>query len=603
MSEEKKSASIVKEIKDLYYFLTEEEPTPDDEIEARKVLIEKLEELKQTQDYQDQISFIEEILQKLAKWDTLDHWFIETSIPQDIKKLLEVEEDRSSSKASIQTDEEKNKAQEEEMGDGEMSVEQTDSSTSPPDISDIISKVTEEFKGQISSLEEKINNLQQQLVKKDAKLSELEQKPQKESIEVEKELTSSPKRESEQKPKPQSKLKSRLPPLKVEIPKFEIPDKEQEKNKEEEPTKIKQVDSKKKIKKITVEDLKRDLFDHALQTDEMASEESLSLEGGKPPEKPSLESLDIESSLEIEDASAVESEKSDDIITQMKDILKEEISTKRAEIEIDDQELSEIPMKDTKAPDQSKTPSASSEQEFIEPIPPPPPEKSKEITEPSPEEKESDKINTSQSNEEVESKQTAKTESKEIPSDTTKMKPSISIITEETISKNAQTEQVKKAKSMEPFAQVEVQESTPKDARSSASELYNVFSSITQKDEIDHKDRKDVKLKSMKKSKSSSSTINEESTAESLVEENYIEEISQINVEELPRDKDLLYQELIALEGKRYSLEKTVNKLENRYEKGSIDELEFKNQVQKLQGGLKKITSRISELRGIIKSI
>jgi len=40
MSEEEKFKSIIQEIKDIYLFLTQGEPNPDDEIEARVNLIE-----------------------------------------------------------------------------------------------------------------------------------------------------------------------------------------------------------------------------------------------------------------------------------------------------------------------------------------------------------------------------------------------------------------------------------------------------------------------------------------------------------------------------------------------------------------------------------
>ncbi len=41
MSEDERFKSVVQEIKEIFLFLTDQEPTPDDEIDARDKLIEK----------------------------------------------------------------------------------------------------------------------------------------------------------------------------------------------------------------------------------------------------------------------------------------------------------------------------------------------------------------------------------------------------------------------------------------------------------------------------------------------------------------------------------------------------------------------------------
>ena len=74
-------------------------------------------------------------------------------------------------------------------------------------------------------------------------------------------------------------------------------------------------------------------------------------------------------------------------------------------------------------------------------------------------------------------------------------------------------------------------------------------------------------------------------------------------IEELPKDKDSLYQELIALEGKRYSLEKTFKQLERNYNDGSISEIEYKNRSDNLKNQQNEITSRINSIRRIIASM
>ena len=80
-------------------------------------------------------------------------------------------------------------------------------------------------------------------------------------------------------------------------------------------------------------------------------------------------------------------------------------------------------------------------------------------------------------------------------------------------------------------------------------------------------------------------------------------ESETISEEELPTDKDSLYQELIALEGKRYSLEKTFKELERGYTAGSIDDFEYKKQSDDLRQKLNGITSKINKIRRVIASL
>ena len=46
MNEEEKFESVIQEIKEIYLFLTQQEPTPDDEIEAREKLLSKIQSLR-----------------------------------------------------------------------------------------------------------------------------------------------------------------------------------------------------------------------------------------------------------------------------------------------------------------------------------------------------------------------------------------------------------------------------------------------------------------------------------------------------------------------------------------------------------------------------
>ena len=71
----------------------------------------------------------------------------------------------------------------------------------------------------------------------------------------------------------------------------------------------------------------------------------------------------------------------------------------------------------------------------------------------------------------------------------------------------------------------------------------------------------------------------------------------------MPTDKDSLYQELIALEGRRYALEKGYKELSNNYNSGMIDDYEYKNQSEGLRSNLDEISSRIAKIRRLISSL
>ncbi len=90
MTDQGSYTSAFQEIKDLFYFLTEGKPTPDDEIEAKDKLINQFNRLKNASTYSEEIDFIGTILKKLEEWDTLDLWFSETSLPDDILKILNI---------------------------------------------------------------------------------------------------------------------------------------------------------------------------------------------------------------------------------------------------------------------------------------------------------------------------------------------------------------------------------------------------------------------------------------------------------------------------------------------------------------------------------
>ena len=81
------------------------------------------------------------------------------------------------------------------------------------------------------------------------------------------------------------------------------------------------------------------------------------------------------------------------------------------------------------------------------------------------------------------------------------------------------------------------------------------------------------------------------------------DELKPFLIEELPTDKDSLYQELIALEGKRYSIEKDYKELEKKFNTGSINEADLKEQKNELKIKLDEITSRINKIRRVLSSM
>jgi len=524
MSEEDNTESIVNEIKDLYVFLTEEEPTPDDEIEAKEIFIKKLKELKGSDEFKHHISAIDNILKKLDEWDTLDHWFIETSLPQDLKELLKIKKSKIESEELQKTIKEKMISETGKAEKEKKVKEKPKAIASDVNISEIISQVTAEFKGKITDLEKKINTLHQQLEKKDEKITELKKDESTEKI--------------------KKKKKSRLPPLKIELPQIKKPpisDSEDKKPKKESKEKTPELEKEPKIEK---EQLTQKIEENIQEKEKEITSEKLK-----------------ESEKEKEIKEEAEVKKSESIIEDKKEKKLEKPFVKSLSIKASEPSKEEKSTTKTPSPTQKEKKSPS--QPKIDIIP-----------------------------EEMEEKESIKPP--------TEQKPSISIISEESINSEKDFED------KESFAKVKIKEVEAKDKKASASELYNVFSSITQKNSAQKKHTKS-KSKSKSVEKSSNSEPKKELIEENIndfeLEESFEEETFQPSIEELPRDKDLLYQELIALEGKRYSLEKTVNKLESRYEKGTIDESAFRNQVEKLQITLRKITNRIGELRSVIKSI
>ena len=146
MSEEEKFGTIIQEIKEIFLALTQGEPSPDDEIEARAALIEKIQNLKEVDafPFEAKMPLFEDTLAKLENWDTLDLWFTESELPEEIKKIINITE-------QLLVVEEKEEAKEEFRKQAQSDLESVNI-----DIDAIVDQVSVKFKGEIDDLKQKI---------------------------------------------------------------------------------------------------------------------------------------------------------------------------------------------------------------------------------------------------------------------------------------------------------------------------------------------------------------------------------------------------------------------------------------------------------------
>ena len=460
--------STLQEIKGIYTFLTEDKPTPDDEIEAKDKLINQFSRLKNSSTYPEEINFIDRILQKLDEWDTLDLWFSETSLPDDIMNILNIPK-------SAETH------QEEELAEIENAPIGQTNGDSEIDLTDIFNKVSEQFKGEIESLKGTIDNLKKELDKKDDPVQLPARKREVHKIT----------------PNPHAKL---APPV-IKIP---------------------------AIKKLV-----------------------------KPP-KTNLQSISTTPTTpEIEHQEAIKEH-----LTPIP------IEPEEIPLPVDDHDLTPIPKK-----------SPSIETVVIE--------------------------------ESIKEDKPLKTEKRKITSIIPE-KPKEASTSESPESKPFLIEKPK-------ISAVKIEEIESESIVSSGSDLFNVFSSVGTKSKenpqeiigftekppkVEEKKKHDKKKK---KAKDKDKDIQEPAVmpfinfndSKTSVEP----ELESPNLENISEDKDTLYQELIALEGRRYSLERNFKDVEKNFNKGSISDADFKRQNNILKKQLNEITSRINNIRRIISSL
>jgi hypothetical protein len=477
--------SILEEIKKVYSFLTEGEPTPDDEIEARDLLIRLFNDLKNENSNDELLLPITNIIDGLNNWDTLELWFSETSLPNEMSIILNVPEPKSQDLDEISE---------------ESELDQVTPKEEEPeiDLTDIFNRVSEQFKGEIDNLKGKIDDLKRELEKKDETLKQITEKKKPQKI--------IPKREV------------RLAPPKIKIP---------------------------VIKKPVL----------------------------SPKPKKNTIINEPEAETEIEQISESEPEPEPEPEKKIPPVLKP-VELTPIQIEPKPNELTPIPNKP------GPTPPIVEEKELT-PIP-----KTMTITPIVIEE-----------------------ESEDIP-----------IITEKRVTtpvfreEKKETEEQKTPFSVEKpkITSVSIEEIETETIQSTSSDLFNVFSSVGKsKDSISEEVAKTNKVKTEEKQEekkvlqenshpisNATSFINFNDSKAQVEEEN-----QHRDIEELSTDKDALYQELIALEGRRYSLEKNFKDLERGYNKGSISDSEYKNKNNKLKSQLDEITTRINSIRRLISSL
>jgi hypothetical protein len=498
MSEEEKFSIIIQEIKEIYLSLTQGEPTPDDEIEARTTLIEKIQNLKEIDafPFEAKMPLFEETLTKLENWDTLELWFTESELPNEIKKIINITEE-------LPVVEEKEELKEEFMKQAQSDLESVNI-----DINEIVDQVSDKFKGEIDDLKQKIEYLKHELEVKDETLKQAAPKRVVRKITPKKDV--------------------KLPPPKIKIPTVKKPDV------------IPQV---KAPNKVEVE---------------------------KPKEKigvKSMEEVQAKLEKEIEKLSPTPPiEEKPKIYEEMQDEAKSVLSF-----------LEELEPSPRTTPIKSKIDSPKQSTSILDIL---------------------DEQDTAPIIE-VDARK-----SKKSPIVT-----KVSLVEEETKEQQASTPFIPKTPKV---TAVSIEEIETEEIKSSGKELFDVFSSVGSKpvetssttvelpslEPVPEKKKKDVKKK--KKELDAMPFVDFGSNEPEIGNQ---EQSSSISSDELPRDKDTLYQELIALEGRRYSLEKTFKEIEKSYNMGSIDDFEYKTQGEDLKKKLEDITSRINRIRRVIASM
>lgn len=634
-------SSIIEEIKDIYLYLTEGEPSPDDEIEVQKELIEKFQALKESDKVLHKRGLIEDIIKKLEGWDTLEHWFIETPLPDKMKDFLEFKKERKEEPKKESKEEEEEKIIETEESTKiseeqqvEKLKEKDEKKPAEFDISEIVAQVSEQFKGEIDTLKEKIDSLQNEIKTKEETLQKIKQHKKIKKI--------TPRKESS----------SKLPPLEIHLPQIkktqkksmedagvgpEPPEKPEETKAPEIPSSeiVSERESKLQKKQQQYKE-KLEISLKQLEAIEQEMEEKIEEEQGVKDRE------SVETQIEEEQMDEVEKPQKESSSQISEEIPSEGLeeppldSISEKEQQLEKPKIKKLQKEKLEKPEPPKTSEPisvhqQSENKDLTPIPqnkieekkkhiPPPPPKKSEIpskppTPPSQKEK-SEKPSEGPVIFESSKQETIPQKSKEESEKTTlpPKKPSISTMAiEEPVESDQKEEPKEKPTKRKGIAELEVEEVETPTEKPSKTDLFSVFSSVGKSETQEkQKSKSHESIKtfipgtSRKSDQIEKMPIEEHQqniTKTPPPEPNYTEEIESKSIEELPRDKDSLYQELIALEGKRYSIEREYKSLKNRYEKGNIGDHEFKTEDNKLKNNLNDITKKITNIRRILSSL
>jgi hypothetical protein len=525
MSEEEKFKAVIQEIKAIYLFLIQGEPTPDDEIKSRTNLIGLIQNLIQVNSNQvgANMRLFEDVLSNLEDWDTLDLWFTESELPDYIKKIINL----TDKAPDVEVKEEAK----------EVSIKEAEAEPAPNqiDIKEIVNQVSDKFKGEIDDLKQKIDFLQHEI---DVKDETIKQTPQKKVIKI----------------TPKKNVK--LPPPEIKIPHIKKPEKP--------PQILGQI--KKKV------------------------EEPEEIVGVK-----SIEDVKINIEKEIEKLKPVSTSPLTPPPTPPQSLPKSQPSPSNLEVIPNDTEtLKPIPVRPEPKIEKDLTKESTSILDILD-------EQESEYKDEEP--------NVIESITPSPKKPKISTEVSLIEEKPVGVKRSAPFLIQDAIER----------KEPEPFlaqtpkiSSVSVEEIETEPIKSSGTELFDMFSLAGNKRSARLKPKpefpslespKEKKKKETKKKKKGTETLPFVEFDTAAPQTSTAEEYASDNADELPKDKDLLYQELIALEGRRYSLEKTFKELERSYNGGSIADYEYKNRSEDLKNKQDGITSQINRIRRVIASM
>ncbi|MHA1147287.1 MAG: hypothetical protein ACTSR8_03485 [Promethearchaeota archaeon] len=489
MSDEQKYNATIKEIRDIYLFLAEQEPTPDDEIEARDKLIDKFKFLSELDISANKKPLIKETLDQLENWDTLELWFKEVDgLAENIKKTIDAK--------NVAGKENKPK----ELNSEGISNDSEQQSAAPQiDITQIVAQVSDQFKGEISTLKSQIDLLQQELKKKEQALKVKEIKKPEE------------KKSSTRAPKKKVVTKSKLGPIEIKIPTIKQP-----KPQPKQQSKISASKTKPKAEPVVAD-------------------------------KPKIQPV-------VADKPKIQPVVADKPKIQPVVADKPKIQPVVADKPKIQPVVADKPKIQPVVADKPKIQPVVADKPKIQPV--------------------------------VADKPKIQPVGAE--------KPKITPFTAE----------------MPKISPVTVEKVEPVSVKTSGTDLFNVFSSVGEKapgSPIAAVEPVGVKGKKSPKKRKRGDRPGITATAPSFAgfgaPEPDVDSEDFMDIDSLPADKDSLYQELIALEGRRYSLEKNYKELETSYQKGSIDDFEYKGKSDELKYKLNEITERINNIRRVISSL